>query len=148
MTASSTLLALFLMPLCLWVYSRHWINTTLVQLLPLGAVSLTLGSTLLPIGLGVLVRYRQPRAADLLVKVGTAPTGRPGGEAAWRGTPGTGLWWKVVVEVRGKARGRAGGAGSAPEERLPPVPAAPGAGEPHRRHSHASPDHEGKMALR
>lgn len=72
MTASSTLLALFLMPLCLWVYSRHWINTTLVQLLPLGAVSLTLGSTLLPIGLGVLIRYRHPRTADLLVKVGTA----------------------------------------------------------------------------
>ncbi|NXP43410.1 NTCP4 protein, partial [Heliornis fulica] len=69
MTASSTLLALFLMPLCLWIYSRHWINTALVQLLPLGAVSLTLGSTLLPIGLGVLIRYRHPRAADLLVKI-------------------------------------------------------------------------------
>uniref|UniRef100_A0A8C9MXT9 Solute carrier family 10 member 4 n=1 Tax=Serinus canaria TaxID=9135 RepID=A0A8C9MXT9_SERCA len=55
MTASSTLLALFLMPLCLWIYSRHWINTAVVQLLPLGAVSLTLGSTLLPIGLGVLI---------------------------------------------------------------------------------------------
>ncbi|XP_030922100.1 sodium/bile acid cotransporter 4 isoform X2 [Geospiza fortis] len=68
MTASSTLLALFLMPLCLWIYSRHWINTAVVQLLPLGAVSLTLGSTLLPIGLGVLIRYRHPRAADLLVK--------------------------------------------------------------------------------
>ncbi|XP_052636075.1 sodium/bile acid cotransporter 4 [Harpia harpyja] len=49
--------------------SRHWINTALVQLLPLGAVSLTLGSTLLPIGLGVLIRYRHPRAADLLVKI-------------------------------------------------------------------------------
>ncbi|NXP87490.1 NTCP4 protein, partial [Passerina amoena] len=69
MTASSTLLALFLMPLCLWIYSRHWINTAVVQLLPLGAVSLTLGSTLLPIGLGVLIRYRHPRAADLLVKI-------------------------------------------------------------------------------
>ncbi|RMC14118.1 hypothetical protein DUI87_09207 [Hirundo rustica rustica] len=49
--------------------SRHWINTAVVQLLPLGAVSLTLGSTLLPIGLGVLIRYRHPRAADLLVKI-------------------------------------------------------------------------------
>uniref|UniRef100_A0A8C9MWV8 Solute carrier family 10 member 4 n=1 Tax=Serinus canaria TaxID=9135 RepID=A0A8C9MWV8_SERCA len=65
MTASSTLLALFLMPLCLWIYSRHWINTAVVQLLPLGAVSLTLGSTLLPIGLGVLIRYRHPRAISL-----------------------------------------------------------------------------------
>lgn len=82
MTASSTLLALFLMPLCLWIYSRHWINTAVVQLLPLGAVSLTLGSTLLPIGLGVLIRYRHPRAADLLVKVGTAPGGEQGGHAA------------------------------------------------------------------
>lgn len=77
MTASSTLLALFLMPLCLWIYSRHWINTAVVQLLPLGAVSLTLGSTLLPIGLGLLIRYRHPRAADIMVKVGPA-RGVPG----------------------------------------------------------------------
>lgn len=82
MTASSTLLALFLMPLCLWIYSRHWINTAVVQLLPLGAVSLTLGSTLLPIGLGVLIRYRHPRAADLLVKVGTASAGEESGHTA------------------------------------------------------------------
>lgn len=92
MTASSTLLALFLMPLCLWIYSRHWINTAVVQLLPLGAVSLTLGSTLLPIGLGVLIRYRHPRAADLLVKVGTAPGGEEGGHAAG--------------DARGRHRGR------------------------------------------
>lgn len=92
MTASSTLLALFLMPLCLWIYSRYWINTAVVQLLPLGAVSLTLGSTLLPIGLGVLIRYRHPRAADLLVKVGTAPGGEEGGHAAG--------------DARGRHRGR------------------------------------------
>ncbi|XP_078534345.1 sodium/bile acid cotransporter 4 [Lissotriton helveticus] len=69
MTISSTLLALLLMPLCLWVYSRAWIHTPLVQLLPMGAVSLTLCSTLLPIGVGVLIRYRYNRAADLLVKI-------------------------------------------------------------------------------
>ncbi|XP_030419301.1 sodium/bile acid cotransporter 4 isoform X2 [Gopherus evgoodei] len=69
MTASSTLLALLLMPLCLWIYSRAWINTPLVQLLPLGAVSLTLCSTLLPIGVGVLIRYKYTRVADLLLKV-------------------------------------------------------------------------------
>ena len=33
MTASSTLLALLLMPLCLWLYSRPWIHTALVRLL-------------------------------------------------------------------------------------------------------------------
>ncbi|XP_044875141.1 sodium/bile acid cotransporter 4 [Mauremys mutica] len=69
MTASSTLLALLLMPLCLWIYSRAWINTPLVQLLPLGAVSLTLCSTLLPIGVGVFIRYKYTRVADLLLKV-------------------------------------------------------------------------------
>ncbi|XP_069832628.1 sodium/bile acid cotransporter 4 [Dendropsophus ebraccatus] len=69
MTASSTLLALLLMPLCLWIYSRPWINTPLVQFLPLGAVTLTLCSTLLPIGLGVFVRYRYSRIADILLKV-------------------------------------------------------------------------------
>ncbi|XP_073501624.1 sodium/bile acid cotransporter 4 [Phyllobates terribilis] len=69
MTISSTLLALLLMPLCLWIYSRPWINTPLVQFLPLGAVTLTLCSTLLPIGLGVFVRYRYSRIADILLKV-------------------------------------------------------------------------------
>ncbi|XP_075051492.1 sodium/bile acid cotransporter 4 [Mixophyes fleayi] len=69
MTASSTLLALLLMPLCLWIYSRPWINTPLVQFLPLGAVTLTLCSTLLPIGLGVFIRYRYSRIADILLKV-------------------------------------------------------------------------------
>ncbi|CAN2388466.1 bile acid:sodium symporter activity [Pristimantis euphronides] len=69
MTTSSTLLALLLMPLCLWIYSRPWINTPLVQFLPLGAVTLTLCSTLLPIGLGVFVRYRYSRVADILLKV-------------------------------------------------------------------------------
>ncbi|XP_063165958.1 sodium/bile acid cotransporter 4 [Candoia aspera] len=69
MTTSSTLLALVLMPLCLWIYSRAWINTPLVRLLPLGAVTLTLCSTLLPIGLGVFIRYRCTRLADVLLKV-------------------------------------------------------------------------------
>uniref|UniRef100_A0A670Y8V0 Solute carrier family 10 member 4 n=1 Tax=Pseudonaja textilis TaxID=8673 RepID=A0A670Y8V0_PSETE len=57
------------MPLCLWIYSRAWINTPLVRLLPLGAVTLTLCSTLLPIGLGVFIRYRYTRLADILVKI-------------------------------------------------------------------------------
>ncbi|KAM5272237.1 sodium/bile acid cotransporter 4 [Ctenodactylus gundi] len=69
MTIASTLLALVLMPLCLWVYSRAWINTPLVQLLPLGAVTLTLCGTLIPIGLGVFIRYKYNRVADYIVKV-------------------------------------------------------------------------------
>lgn len=73
MTISSTLLALVLMPLCLWIYSRAWINTPLVQLLPLGAVTLTLCSTLIPIGLGVFIRYKYNRVADYIVKVRSLP---------------------------------------------------------------------------
>lgn len=69
MTTSSTVLALVLMPLCLWIYSRPWIDTPLVQLLPFGAVTLTLCSTLIPIGLGVLIRYKHTRAADIILKV-------------------------------------------------------------------------------
>ncbi|XP_035149620.3 sodium/bile acid cotransporter 4 [Callithrix jacchus] len=69
MTISSTLLALVLMPLCLWVYSWAWINTPIVQLLPLGTVTLTLCSTLIPIGLGVFIRYKYNRLADYIVKV-------------------------------------------------------------------------------
>ena len=69
MTISSTLLALVLMPLCLWIYSRPWINTPLVQLLPIGTVTLTLCSTLIPIGLGVFIRYKYNRVADYIVTV-------------------------------------------------------------------------------
>ncbi|KAM9762977.1 sodium/bile acid cotransporter 4 [Menidia menidia] len=68
MTISSTLLALVLMPLCLWIYSRAWINTPVVDLLPFGAIILTLCSTLIPIGLGVLLRYRYTRVADIVLK--------------------------------------------------------------------------------
>nr|XP_061790822.1 sodium/bile acid cotransporter 4-like [Nerophis lumbriciformis] len=68
MTISSTLLALVLMPLCLWIYSRAWINTPVVSLLPFGAIILTLCSTLIPIGLGVMLRYRYTRVADKVLK--------------------------------------------------------------------------------
>lgn len=69
MTISSTLLALVLMPLCLWIYSRAWINTPVVNLMPFGAIILTLCSTLIPIGLGVMLRYRYTRWADIVLKV-------------------------------------------------------------------------------
>uniref|UniRef100_A0A8C9WG91 Solute carrier family 10 member 4 n=2 Tax=Scleropages formosus TaxID=113540 RepID=A0A8C9WG91_SCLFO len=69
MTVSSTLLALVLMPLCVWLYSRAWIDTPVVQLVPFGAIVLTLCSTLVPIGLGVALRYKRPRAADIILKV-------------------------------------------------------------------------------
>ncbi|XP_054644758.1 sodium/bile acid cotransporter 4 [Dunckerocampus dactyliophorus] len=68
MTISSTLLALVLMPLCLWIYSRAWINTPVVSLMPFGAIILTLCSTLIPIGLGVMLRYRYTRVADTVLK--------------------------------------------------------------------------------
>lgn len=69
MTISSTILALVLMPVCLWMYSRAWINTPVVNLLPFGAIIITLCSTLIPIGLGVWLRYRYTRAADIVLKV-------------------------------------------------------------------------------
>ncbi|XP_041913880.1 sodium/bile acid cotransporter 4 [Alosa sapidissima] len=69
MTISSTILALVLMPLCLWMYSRAWINTPVVNLLPFGPIIITLCSTLIPIGLGVWLRYRYTRAADIVLKV-------------------------------------------------------------------------------
>uniref|UniRef100_A0A4W5JZV3 Solute carrier family 10 member 4 n=1 Tax=Hucho hucho TaxID=62062 RepID=A0A4W5JZV3_9TELE len=49
--------------------SRAWINTPVVNLMPFGAIILTLCSTLIPIGLGVMLRYRYNRAADIVLKV-------------------------------------------------------------------------------
>uniref|UniRef100_A0A671NM65 Sodium/bile acid cotransporter 4-like n=1 Tax=Sinocyclocheilus anshuiensis TaxID=1608454 RepID=A0A671NM65_9TELE len=69
MTISSTILALVLMPLFLWMYSRAWINTPVVNLLPFGAIILTLCSTLIPIGFGVWLRYRYNRVAEIIIKL-------------------------------------------------------------------------------
>ncbi|XP_078477882.1 sodium/bile acid cotransporter 4 [Lampetra planeri] len=69
MTASSALLALPLMPLCLWVYSRHWLDTPVVQMLPFGAIALTLCGTLVPLAAGAALRHRAPGAADVILKV-------------------------------------------------------------------------------
>uniref|UniRef100_A0A673X0B6 Solute carrier family 10 member 4 n=1 Tax=Salmo trutta TaxID=8032 RepID=A0A673X0B6_SALTR len=74
MTISSTVLALVLMPLCLWIYSRAWINTPVVNLMPFGAIILTLCSTLIPIGLGVVLRYRYNRAAEMHCTVRESPS--------------------------------------------------------------------------
>ncbi|KAK3542534.1 hypothetical protein QTP86_028232 [Hemibagrus guttatus] len=61
MTISSTVLALLLMPLCLWLYSRAWIDTPRgCSCCPPGAVTLTVCSTLIPIALGVALRSRYP----------------------------------------------------------------------------------------
>lgn len=74
MTTCSTLAALGMMPLCLYVYTRSW---TLPQSLtiPYQSIGITLVSLVVPVASGIYVNYRWPKQATLILKVGAAVGG-------------------------------------------------------------------------
>ena len=68
MTAISTIAAVVLMPLMLYVYSSGYTSTTLS--IPYGNVVSTLAVMLVPLALGMVVRARAPAAARRLERIG------------------------------------------------------------------------------
>eukprot|EP00058_Branchiostoma_floridae_P007621 XP_002593109.1 hypothetical protein BRAFLDRAFT_72818 [Branchiostoma floridae] len=68
MTTASTALAMGLMPLCLWLYSQPW--TTPAFVIPYWKIAVTLVLIVVPVGLGVLLKYKSPKGALLFLKIG------------------------------------------------------------------------------
>jgi bile acid transporter len=68
MTAISTIAAVALMPLMLYVYSSDYTSTTMS--IPYGNIVSTLAVMLVPLALGMLLRARAPGAARRLEQVG------------------------------------------------------------------------------
>lgn len=68
MTTCSTVAALGMMPLCLYVYTRSW---TLPQSLtiPYQSIGITLVSLVVPVASGIYVNYRWPKQATFILKV-------------------------------------------------------------------------------
>jgi len=70
MSTVSTLLALILMPLCLFVYGSGWINVGVIgSMVPFGGVALTLILTLLPVCAGVAIKMKYEKMANTVLKV-------------------------------------------------------------------------------
>ena len=73
MTSVSTILALGLMPLNLYVYSLSWSGGSELQTpantIPYKRILITLVSILGPVALGVIIRRKASKVANVLAKV-------------------------------------------------------------------------------
>ena len=67
MTTIAVVLALGVMPLNLWIYTRYW--EELAVAIPYRNLLITLTVTTVPAGLGYLVSWRLPKAGLILAKV-------------------------------------------------------------------------------
>ncbi|XP_076118610.1 ileal sodium/bile acid cotransporter [Alosa pseudoharengus] len=70
MTACSSILALGMMPLCLLIYTSIWVSADTIQI-PYESIGITLVSLLVPVALGIYVKYRWPKQAKRILKVGS-----------------------------------------------------------------------------
>ncbi|KAM3936532.1 sodium-dependent organic anion transporter [Leptodactylus fuscus] len=74
MTSCSTILAIGMMPLCLYIYSRSWELAKGIKI-PYSNIGMTLIGIVLPAGIGVYVNYKWTRRAKLISKAGSVVGG-------------------------------------------------------------------------
>ncbi|XP_008327170.1 ileal sodium/bile acid cotransporter [Cynoglossus semilaevis] len=70
MTACSSILALGMMPLCLWIYTSTWTSSDTIQI-PFDSIGITLVGLLVPIALGMYFKSKKPELAKKVLKVGS-----------------------------------------------------------------------------
>ncbi|XP_008581534.1 PREDICTED: ileal sodium/bile acid cotransporter [Galeopterus variegatus] len=70
MTTCSTLLALGMMPLCLYIYTKMWARTGTI-VVPYNNIGISLVALVIPVSVGVFVNHKWPKQAKLILKVGS-----------------------------------------------------------------------------
>lgn len=70
MTTFSTLLALGMMPLCLYIYTKMWVGTDVIQI-PYDSIGITLATILIPVVVGIFVNHKWPKQAKIILKIGS-----------------------------------------------------------------------------
>ncbi|XP_036613467.1 ileal sodium/bile acid cotransporter [Trichosurus vulpecula] len=70
MTTCSTLLALGMMPLCLYIYTKMWTDTGAIKI-PYDSLGTTLVALIIPISVGILVKNKWPKQARIILRVGS-----------------------------------------------------------------------------
>ncbi|XP_043935752.1 solute carrier family 10 member 6 [Protopterus annectens] len=74
MTATSTVLAMGMMPLCLYIYTSSWVHAENIRI-PYYNIGTTLITLIVPISGGVFVNYKWPKQAKIILKVGSTVGG-------------------------------------------------------------------------
>ncbi|MBV98925.1 Ileal sodium/bile acid cotransporter, partial [Eschrichtius robustus] len=67
MTTCSTLLALGMMPLCLLIYTKMWVDSGII-LIPYDKIGISLVTLIVPVSIGMFVNHRWPQKAKIILK--------------------------------------------------------------------------------
>ncbi|XP_010206365.1 ileal sodium/bile acid cotransporter [Colius striatus] len=70
MTTCSTILAMGMMPLCLFLYTKMWTDSSAI-VLPYQSIGISLVSLLIPVSVGMYVNHKWPTKAKIILKVGS-----------------------------------------------------------------------------
>ncbi|XP_068121360.1 ileal sodium/bile acid cotransporter-like [Hyperolius riggenbachi] len=70
MTTCSTLFALGMMPLCLFLYSRQWVDSDSI-IIPYNNIGISLVALVVPVAVGMFVNHKWPKQAKIILKVGS-----------------------------------------------------------------------------
>ncbi|XP_040192121.1 ileal sodium/bile acid cotransporter [Rana temporaria] len=70
MTTCSTLFALGMMPLCLFLYTKKWVDTDSI-VIPYDTIGISLVTLVVPVAIGMCVNYKWPKVAKKILKVGS-----------------------------------------------------------------------------
>ncbi|NWH63369.1 NTCP2 protein, partial [Geococcyx californianus] len=70
MTTCSTLLAMGMMPLCLFIYTKMWTDSNVI-VLPYDSIGISLVALVIPVSVGMYVNHRWPSKAKIILKIGS-----------------------------------------------------------------------------
>uniref|UniRef100_UPI00358E377E ileal sodium/bile acid cotransporter n=1 Tax=Myxine glutinosa TaxID=7769 RepID=UPI00358E377E len=70
MTTCSTILAMGMMPLCLYLYTSSWTSESGVSI-PFQSIGITLASLLIPVMVGMIIKSRWPKVARVVLRIGS-----------------------------------------------------------------------------
>ncbi|XP_053561447.1 ileal sodium/bile acid cotransporter-like [Bombina bombina] len=74
MTTCSTLLAMGMMPLCLFLYTKKWVDSDSI-VIPYESIGISLVTLVVPVGIGMFVNHKWPKQAKKILKVGSITGG-------------------------------------------------------------------------
>ncbi|XP_004680334.1 PREDICTED: ileal sodium/bile acid cotransporter [Condylura cristata] len=70
MTTCSTLLAMGMMPLCLFIYTKMWTDAGTI-VIPYDSIGTSLVALVIPVSIGMYVNHKWPEKAKIILKVGS-----------------------------------------------------------------------------
>ncbi|KAL4691025.1 hypothetical protein H8959_013986 [Pygathrix nigripes] len=70
MTTCSTLLALGMMPLCLLIYTKMWVDSGSI-VIPYDNIGTSLVALVVPVSIGMFVNHKWPQKAKIILKIGS-----------------------------------------------------------------------------